>query len=670
MAFVVSSGALRALDHPAVPASYTLKLAGDRSASYAWLWRTQPAVRTVVEFLARNIASLGLHSYRRVSDTDRERLTEHSVARLIARPNPYTTTYRLLHALVSDLAIFDDAYWAKVRAAGQYAVVRLPPERVEPEGDNWLAPQAYRISGSKGELLLPADRIVHFRGYHPRDSRVGCSPVEALRRILVEEWEAGRMREQVLRNGARISGYLERPAEAPRWSGDAKDRFKADWHAQYASDGPSAGGTPILEDGMTFHPASQTAEQLQYVEARKLTREEVASAYFIPPPMIGILDHATFSNITEQHKMLYQDTLGPWLAMICQEIGLQLLADLPDAEDVYVEFNLSEKLRGSFEEQAQQLQTAVGAPWLTRNEARARMNLSSLDGGDELITPLNVLAGGQASPTDSAPDSAPNNTSGTAPDEADTNGGQAGRSARTVLMKARATPDTEYGYIPVLQRFFRRQATTVTPALGITTDSKTVSKAVLKALSDMDDGWWDGQAWDRELAAELYRLATTTTETVATTVLDDLGQDTRRFDPKRMYGFLAAHADRVAEGINATTKAQLDQALSSEDPAGDIARVFEVAEGSRAEQIATTVVTALSAFATVETARQLGEQTGSQARKTWVTGPNPRPSHAAMDGETVVVDEVFSNGADWPGDAALGPEETAGCNCSLSITID
>lgn len=89
--------------------------------------------------------------------------------------------------------------------------------------------------------------------------------------------------------------------------------------------------------------------------------------------------------------------------MIQQDLALQLLPDFPDTKDLYVEFNLAEKLRGSFEEQAVQLQTAVGGPWMSRNEARARVNLPQVENGDDLITPLNVLTGGQASPTDSAP---------------------------------------------------------------------------------------------------------------------------------------------------------------------------------------------------------------------------------------------------------------------------
>lgn len=72
-----------------------------------------------------------------------------------------------------------------------------------------------------------------------------------------------------------------------------------------------------------------------------------------------------------------------------------------DPERYYCEFNIAEKLQGSFEEQAKALQTAIGGPWMTRAEGRSRMNLPAIDGADELIVPMNVTAGGQASPTDS-----------------------------------------------------------------------------------------------------------------------------------------------------------------------------------------------------------------------------------------------------------------------------
>jgi ribulose 1,5-bisphosphate carboxylase large subunit-like protein len=83
--------------------------------------------------------------------------------------------------------------------------------------------------------------------------------------------------------------------------------------------------------------------------------------------------------------------------------------------------------------------------------------------------------------------------------------------------------------------------------------------------------------------------------------------------------------------------------------------------------VAVSTVTLLSGFATTEAAKQVA---GDKATKTWITGTNPRPDHAAMSGETVLLSENFSNGAAWPGDGgALGAEDLANCNCELQIDV-
>lgn len=636
LAFVVSEGTIRGLSRPGTMRADRIRLADDYTADYGAIWRAQSAVRTVVDFLGRNIAQLGLHQFRRVSDTDRKRLTGTGLIQLIDKPNPATTRYRLLDALVRDLGIYDRAYWLKMQAANGPSLLRLPPSMVSPVGESWMWPEAFEFTGSRGKKTYPADQVVHFRGYDPDGDLAGTSPIESLRRILAEEYEAGRMREQTLRNGARASGYLERPAAAPAWSDGARDRFRQSWRSQYAGGGPEAGGTPILEDGMKFVSASQTAEQLQYVEARKLTREEVAAAYFIPPPMVGILDHATFSNVKEQHKHLYQDTLGPWLSMIAEELNLQLLADFEDSTNSYLEFNLAEKLRGSFEEQADQLQQAVGGPWMTRNEARATQNMPAVEGGDELIVPLNVITGGQANPQDSAPDT----------------GTLAGPARRTkaAAVRTKADPDADARdtLADVFAAFFRRQR-----------------KAVLSAIG-AGGAWWDAKRWDKELTKDLYEVAVDISAQMGREQAQALGFDPDAYNVDATLAFLEAFAGKRAGWVNQATRQQLEAVLDDDsEDAPEPSSVFDAAESQRSLAAGAAAGAALAAFSRTEAGRKLAPDT---ATKTWrVTSSNPRASHAAMDGETVPISEQFSNGMDFPGDTAGGADEVAGCECTVTI---
>jgi HK97 family phage portal protein len=633
---------LQGLSKPVALPAGRLKLAADYTADYGAIWKSQGSVRTVVDFLGRNIASLGLHQFQRVSDTDRKRLTETGLIALLNRPNPATTRYRLLDALVRDLGIYDRAYWLKAKDKTTPSLIRLPPSMVKPVGDNWLWPEAFEFNGSRGKKTFPADHVVHFRGYSPDGDLGGSPPIEALRRVLAEEYEAGRMRENSLRNGARVSGYLERPVGAPQWSDGAATRFTNSWRSQYSGGGPQAGGTPVLEDGMKFVAASQTAEQLQYVEARKLTREEVAAAFFIPPTMVGILDNATFSNVKEQHKHLYQDTLGPWLSMIAEELALQLIPDFADSTGTYVEFNLAEKLRGSFEEQAAQIQTSVGGPWMTRNEARALSNLPAIEGGDELIIPLNVVEGGQASPTDSAPDT-----------------GQLGYLPPGAKFRAlpmakaddedESTPDVPDDVTAVYVAFFKRQR-----------------ESVLASIGGGGGSWWDAARWDKELAADLFAVAAELSEVMGGDVAASFGLDPGDYSVDETLAFLQSFAEVRAGWVNEATRTQLEDALAdeSEDAPGP-AHVFDTAEAQRAPAAGKATLSALGSFVAVEAARKL---LGGKATKTWRTNSsNSRKSHARMDGETVDLDEKFSNGLNWPGDPAKGADEVAGCECTVEV---
>jgi hypothetical protein len=76
----------------------------------------------------------------------------------------------------------------------------------------------------------------------------------------------------------------------------------------------------------------------------------------------------------------------------------------------------------------------------------------------------------------------------------------------------------------------------------------------------------------------------------------------------------------------------------------------------------------MASFAAVEAGEKLA---GDVLRKTWrVTSTNPRTAHVRMNGETVPIGDKFSNGMNWPGDPRGGPDEVAGCECSVDLSYE
>lgn len=604
-------------------------------------WDSQPSVRKVVGFIARNVASIPLHVYDRVSDDDRERVTDGPLAGVIRKPSqaPGLTPYRFWSAILIDGLLHDRWCVRKTRIDGQPALVRIPARLMRFHVDGFDQIDRVLIYSKTGKFTEhdPADFIIDV-GYATSGGD-GSSTLTPLQHLLQEQREAVEYRRAVWKRGARIPGVITREKPWPK-DGAARERFRTEW-GQYARDGGKAGGMPLLEDGMQVQELKAfSPHDTEDLEGRRLADIEVASAYHVAPELVGARQ-GNYSNIDAYRQMLYRDSLGPYIVGWEQAINHQLVPDLADAHTQYIEAHVDAKLRGSFEEQAKVLQASTGAPWLRRNEARARMNLPAIEGGDELVTPLNVVIGGQASPQDS----------GSQNENADRSVAVKVLDSGGVRLKAHAPQTYTTRAEDVLVSYFRRQRAVVLSLLGS------------KAGRD----WWDAERWDRELTTDLLSLAVETAREVSAQTLSLLGFDPADYDEDRTLAFLRAVAESRAGMINAATRDRIDKALASDDEDDTPADVFDNSESQRAPAAAATLVTTFSAFATTEAAKQ---SAGDRATKTWRTrSQKPRAEHARMDGETVGVDEKFSNGADWPGDPVLGADGVAGCRCDVEVTV-
>ena len=688
------------------------------------LFETQPHLRTVVSFLAANVAQLPLKAFITDADGVRRQDTDGVAPTLLRHPNADMTGYDLIESLVASLKLYDAAIWMVVPdadSASGYQIRPIPvPWVVEYAGGDAFSPDEIVICNPRGGVItrVPASSCIIWHGWSPSDPSTGSSPVESLRMVLSEQVSSWRYRRQQWEHSARTPAYISRPKDVEPWTDSALKRFKAAWAGQWeGEDGSEAGGTPVLEDGMELKSSpSMNFQDAQWSEACQLSLETVCMVYRLNPAMIGAdRGGMTYASVKENARQLYSETLGPDIRMIEDRLNEFLLPMIGAPANERLEFDLTVKLSSSFEEQVSTMQSAVGAPWLTRDEARARMGYPTIDGGDELITPLNVLVGGLSSPTDTTassyaamyggsasaiPDAAASDVSretrddvpdvsretpdGVETTEADasmraddmTDGDDTAGEGDDDVAEPSATYTLEVvdddvdAMRGMLERFFRRQRASVLSSIGA---AKALSVIGIKATGD--DGtptWWDAARWDRELAADLLEQFRTLSASVAARVADALGIEDG-WTPDAVEHYLETVAEGKAHGINASTLERLEAAIAGDVPDDDEqatpAGVFDVAEGWRAGMLAQSITTSMTGWAADEAIEHDG--VGDRVMKTWiVTSSNPRDTHAAMNGETVPYSERFSNGAMFPGDTgALDVDEVAGCTCVLELSI-
>lgn len=374
------------------------------SISESRAYELDVAIRICVNFLATNIAHTRLKTYDRRSDTERVEVADHRLARLLRRPNDRTSGFDLILGLVSDLALYDEAYWLKAFPRGATSrpdrLFRLPPTYVEPVGgDIFLGPDRYELRRPDGGVVaarFDPERIVHFRWYSPNDTRVGVSRLKALRSTLDEERQASFHRFWYWRNAGRFEGVLERPSDAAPWDDQRRKRFREDWASRYAG-GRNAGVPQVAEDGMKYVQAGFSPRDSEFIAGREWALNIAATTFGIPLAMLSRNDSQAYASMREFHKVLYTDVLGPWNAFIEDTIGTQLVPDLEaEDEDLYVEFNIAEKMQGDFEEQANAARSVVQVPSMSVDDFRAKQNLPPLGPPyDKPAKPANYLYEGE-----------------------------------------------------------------------------------------------------------------------------------------------------------------------------------------------------------------------------------------------------------------------------------
>lgn len=357
-----------------------------RLGAYSDMYRRQLWVYVLVHKRAGATARLPLKVYER-DDLNRPEAEGHPFQELMRNPNPAISSYRFWDWTSSTYDIYGHTFWLKRYDNGgrPFQLVPLHPTAMVPQDDG-----TWRFNNGKTVIpeIEPND-VVHFRSFNPADGRVGLSPLEPLRDTLENESAARVATSSFWRNGARPGVALKHPKNLGK---PAADRLKAQWQ-EIAAGAGNTGTTVVLEEGMEPAILTLTAEEAQYIETRKLNREEVCAAYDVPPPVVHILDRATFSNITEQMRSMYRDTMAPHLKAFEADIDTQLRAP-HFGDSVYAEFLLDEVLRGDFEARAEAYRKA---DYMTIAEKRKAENLPFIEGTDKIFVNAAIVPLDEAS---------------------------------------------------------------------------------------------------------------------------------------------------------------------------------------------------------------------------------------------------------------------------------
>lgn len=315
---------------------------------------------------------------------------------LAVRPNQWQTSFEFretmgLHAALAGRFI---CYKNIVRGQLRELIPFLPASvQVIRRDDGELE---YEVSGDKGaKQIFPASVIWHVKG--PSWNAIDGMEIldharEAIGLSIATEESAATLH----KNGIQTSGTYSVEGTLT----ETQHASLTKWIAEHYQGSKNAWKPLILDHGAKWLSSQMSSIDAQHLETRKYQIEEVCRFFRVMPIMVGYSDKtATYASAEQMFLAHVVHCLSPWYSRLEQSIDANLLTPKERAEGYYSDFVEEGLLRGDMRTTAEVLSRYTERGIMTRNEARAKLDMNPLEGLDEPLTPVN-LTGDNAKPGD------------------------------------------------------------------------------------------------------------------------------------------------------------------------------------------------------------------------------------------------------------------------------
>lgn len=603
------------------------------------------------QVIADDCASVRLKLMHKMKDGDEEEVFSHEILDLIDDPNNVITAKQLWNLYYSYLNLTGEAYILKLDKNGNAledktklpsALFPLPSHLCEFHVGEKSWDQSYvMFNGDQ----YPINAILRDINPDPENIYNGMSIVRKASLTVDTDIQMKRWNNKLFKNGARPGVVVEVPDQL---KDDAFKRLKQQFDEQYRGVG-NAFNRVILEGGAKMSPFMMTTQDLDFLESKRFTRDEILAMFKVSGSNLGITEDVNRANAEAQEYSYAKRCIKPRLEQFVDFMNKRLLRPIYGGE---FKLDFEDPIPENTEMRLREAEAGVNK-WLTINEVRDMYGREALENGngDQLYVPisnvpiedLEYLSDTTTEPT---PTEEPANDEKSHPKAIENRTEIGNAKVKAYTLKA---VKYERMIMRTSRNMFNKQKQDVKDWLR--DNASDLNKSFVKR-KDWASDMVDWEEYTRQYTIELEKIFAIIIEEIGTEAFNALVEG--EFDPytQTIQNFIKNNASQVAKEINTETEKQIRATLAQgmrenetiKELTARIMHVFGTASTYRAFMIARTETAMAENYSDVVA----WEQTGVVESKQWFTAEDEHVCGFCheMDGVTITLSQSFFNKGD------------------------
>ena len=361
-------------------------------------YRQNAIVYRCVNEIANGAASIPFCVYQ-----GETKLDSHPLISLLKRPNPLQAGVEYFQSLYSYLLLSGNSYALRSDVSGTPRELHiLRPDRVEIKPSDTAIPRSYCyklenqvVKEYPADPLTGVSEVKHFKLWNPLDDYLGLSPLMAASIDVDQHNMIAKHNIALLANGARPSGAIVfKPSDEAGMrtmlSDGQREQLQSD--LQSRAQGVNNAGKPMLLEGdFDWKEMGMSPKDMDFLSQANMTAKDIALCFGVPSQLIGVPDAQTYANVQEARLALYEETIIPLARRIESDLNEWLAPMFGD--NIYISYDvdmipaMTERRRRVYENVTQAVRDGI----ISRNEARERLGLEPISGGDEVFIASNLF---------------------------------------------------------------------------------------------------------------------------------------------------------------------------------------------------------------------------------------------------------------------------------------